>query len=68
MYRFTQLLQAGAPSTDDGLTFAEMLQSIPVDPASIVSYLLLAGFLGGVVWFGTRSGGSGKAGPPPPAT
>jgi hypothetical protein len=68
MYRFVQLLQVSASSDDDGLTFAQILQDIPVDPASILSYLLLAGFVGGVLWFGTRGGGSGKAGPPPPAT
>ncbi len=64
MYAIVSLLQARDSSVDDGLTFAEVLQSIPLDPASIVSYLLIAGFVGGVVWFGTRSGGSGKAGPP----
>ena len=43
---------------DDGLTLSEVFQSIPTDPASLVAYLLVAGFVGGVIWFGTRSGGS----------
>jgi len=48
------LQAAPAGGTDDGLTLAEIIQSLPVDPASIVALLLLAAFVGGVVWFGTR--------------
>ncbi len=48
-------------STDDGLSLAEVIQSLPVDPASIVTILLLLAFIGGVLWFGTRSGPSGSS-------
>lgn len=49
-------VQRSVPSTDDGLTLAEVIQSLPLDPASIATVLLLLAFIGGVVWFGTRSG------------
>jgi hypothetical protein len=45
---------------DDGLTLAEVIQSLPVDPASIVALLLLVAFVASVVWFGTRGGGGGS--------
>ena len=48
--------QRTVASTDDGLSLAEVIQSLPVDPASIVTILLLLAFIGGVFWFGTRSG------------
>jgi hypothetical protein len=50
-----------ATGTDDGLTLAEVIQSLPVDPASIVTFLLLLAFMVGVVWFGTRSRPSGAS-------
>jgi hypothetical protein len=47
---------ASAPiPVDEGLTFAELVASIPFDPASLVAYVLIVGFAGGVVWFGTRT-------------
>jgi hypothetical protein len=48
--------QRTVANTDDGLSLAEVIQSLPVDPASIVTILLLLAFIGGVFWFGTRSG------------
>jgi hypothetical protein len=58
------VLQAAASTTDDGLTAGEILDSIPFDPASVLAYLLMAVFVFGVLWFGTRSGGT-KGGAPP---
>jgi len=52
-------------STDDGLTLAEIIQSLPVDPGSLFALLLLAAFVGGVVWFGTREGSGGGKAPDP---
>jgi hypothetical protein len=52
-------------STDDGLTLAEIIQSLPVDPGSLFALLLLAVFVGGVVWFGTRGGSGGGRAPDP---
>ncbi|TVP43602.1 MAG: hypothetical protein EA350_13375 [Gemmatimonadales bacterium] len=59
------LQAAPAAGTDDGLTLAEILQSLPVDPGSIFALLLLAAFVGGVVWFGTRGGSGGGRAPDP---
>jgi len=53
--------------SDGGLTFREILADFPVDPASIVALLLLVGFGGAIVYFGTRPGtppsGSGPDAP-----
>jgi hypothetical protein len=49
-------LQATA---DDGLTFSEMLDSIPTDPASLFTILLLLASVGLVIWFGRPKGGKG---------
>jgi len=48
--------QRAGSSPDDGLSLAEVIQSLPGDPASIATILLLLAFIGGVFWFGTRSG------------
>ena len=42
--------------SDDGLTFREILADLPVDPASIFALLLVIGFGGAIVYFGTRPG------------
>ncbi len=41
---------------DDGLTFREVLDSLPADPASLVVLALVLGFIGTVGYFGIRSG------------
>ncbi len=49
--------QAVAPgSPDTGLTFREVVASLPVDPASLFGLALLLGFFGVVLWYGTRPG------------
>jgi len=45
---------------DDGLTLHDIIASIPVDPAAIVAYFLLAGFAG-LIWWGNRHAGGGQA-------
>ncbi len=42
--------------SNDGLTLAEIIQSLPTDPASILAIVLLLGFIVMVFWFGTRGG------------
>jgi hypothetical protein len=42
---------------DDGLTFREVLESLPTDPASLIAIVLLGGFIALVVYFGARGGG-----------
>ncbi len=59
-----QAAQAAPSSTDDGLTLGEIVDSVPLDPASLVALALMAAFVFGVLWFGTRSGGAGKGTPP----
>lgn len=46
-------------TADEGLTLSEVLDSIPTDPASIFTILLLVGSVGLVVWFGRPKGGKG---------
>jgi hypothetical protein len=43
---------------DGGLTLREVVSSIPVDPAAIIAYLLVAGFIG-IIWYGNRRSRSG---------
>lgn len=43
-------------SADDVLTFAEVMANIPRDPASIFAYLLVAGVVAAVIWFGRPRG------------
>lgn len=38
---------------DDGLTFNEVLQNLPHDPAALVVYVLLLAFVG-MIWHGSR--------------
>ena len=52
-------LAALAQSSGDGLTIGEIISGIPVDPASLFTILLLLGSLGAVLWFGSRSNGTG---------
>ena len=40
----------------EGLTFHEVIQNIPTDPASVFVYLLLAGS-GVLIWMGSRKKG-----------
>ncbi len=47
------LAQAG----DDGLTLAEIIDSLPTDPGSIFAILLMAGFFGLIVYFGVIRAG-----------
>jgi hypothetical protein len=54
-FEATATAQESASGTDDGLTLAEVIQSLPLDPASIATLVLLLVFVGGVMWFGTRS-------------
>jgi hypothetical protein len=52
-------LAAPAQSSGDGLTIGEIVSSIPVDPASLFTLLLLVGCVGAVLWFGSRSNDKG---------
>ena len=52
----TATLQSTA---EEGLTFSEVLDTLPTDPASIFTILLLVGSLGLVIWFGRPKGGKG---------
>ena len=53
------ILQAAA---EDGITLADVQESIPTDPASVFTILLLVASLGLVLWFGRpKSGKGGKA-------
>ena len=46
-------------TTDDGLTFSAVLESIPTDPASVFTILLLVASVAIVLWFGRPKGGKG---------
>jgi hypothetical protein len=46
-------------SDGDGLTFSEIIDSLPTDPASMVVMILLAGFFGVVLYFGVKRSGDG---------
>ena len=46
-------------STDDGLTWTEVADSLPTDTASIVVLLLLIASFALVLWTGTRPRGKG---------
>lgn len=49
--------------TDDGLTGTELVQSLPRDPASIFTLLLIVSCVGAVLWFGRSRGRGDKPGP-----
>jgi hypothetical protein len=55
------LLSLGPIQAEDGgLTFDEVVEALPTDPASIFALLLLAGFFGLIVYLGVvRRGSSG---------
>lgn len=59
MYVLHALAAAVQSTADDGLSFGDILDSVPTDPASIFTLLLLVGCFGAVVWFGSRSNGKG---------
>lgn len=46
-------------AADEGLSFSDVLESIPTDPASLFTLLLFVGSLGLVIWFGRSKGGKG---------
>ncbi len=43
-------------SADEGLTLAEVIESLPTDLGSFFALALLVAFFGAIVYFGTRSG------------
>lgn len=45
------------PAPEDRLTFAEVLDDVPLDPASLFVYVLLAVGVAWVVWSGRSRGG-----------
>lgn len=47
---------------DDGLTGTELIQSLPHDPASIFTLVLIVSCVGAVLWFGRPRGGGDKPG------
>lgn len=49
-----------AQAAPDGLTLAELLSDLPLDPASIFTIALLAGSVALVLWFGRPRGGKGS--------
>lgn len=49
-----------AQRTDNGLTLAEVLESLPADPTSLFALVLIVGFFGAMVYFGTRSESAGR--------
>jgi hypothetical protein len=67
----TQAFFIGWPAQagDDGLSLAEIVDSLPTDPASIFVILLMAGFFGLILYFGIiragGGGGEGQGGDPP---
>jgi len=46
---------------DSGLTLAEVFDSLPADPTSLFALVLIVGFFGAMVYFGTRSGSAARA-------
>lgn len=59
MFTIALLSTAAQSPSDEGLTFTELLSSLPTDPASLaVLGMLLASFVL-VLWTGRRSGGKG---------
>jgi hypothetical protein len=56
----TTLWLLAPQSTDDGLTFHEILSGIPTDPASIVTLVLLLGAGVIVLWTGRPRGKGGR--------
>ena len=58
MYAFASLaLLAVQSSTDDGLTFHEVVDQIPTDPVTIFTLLLVFGSVTLVLWAGRNKGG-----------
>ena len=60
----TTALLLVAQENDNGLTFAEVVESLPADPTSLFAMVLIVGFFGAMVYFGTRSGSADRARPP----
>jgi hypothetical protein len=56
---FAFALQSG----DNGLTLHKVIADIPHDVASLVIYIMVAGFLF-LIWYGSRAGSGPAAGPP----
>lgn len=59
MYTSSLILTAVQTSADEGLTFTELLSSLPTDPASLAVLGMLAASFALVLWTGRRSGGKG---------
>lgn len=49
--------QEAASSSENGLTFGELVASLPTDLGSIVALALLVGFAGFVIYFGQKASG-----------
>jgi hypothetical protein len=62
MLAFTALGAVVQSTSDDGLTFREILSGLPTDPASIFTLLVLFGSVAIVVWFGGPRAGKGGPG------
>lgn len=39
-------------SSNDGLTWSELVANIPLDPFTVFTLVLLAGGVGGILWIG----------------
>ena len=53
-------LSALLQNADDGLSTAEVVNTLPRDPASIFALLLVLTCAGAVIWFGRPKGGGGS--------
>jgi len=53
------LLTAALQASDDGLTFREIVDSLPTDPAAVFTIMLVVGSVALVLWAGRGSGGKG---------
>lgn len=53
------LLTAALQASDDGLTFRELVDSLPTDPAAVFTIMLVVGSVALLLWAGRGSGGKG---------
>ncbi len=56
---FMHAMLAVFAQANDGLSLHKIVASLPRDPASLFTLLLLGGVFGWVLWTGTRPGGRG---------